>query len=254
LSKQPYLPLYFGDFLAATQEWDGESASLYLTLLGHQWSAGSLPSEREKLARMVRWDQRRFNSCWKLVRSKFDERDGRLYNRRLEEHRVRAEEIASVRAAVGRKGGETTASRRQAIATPIATPIADILLHHPIQSNPEEELNPKNKRALRASAIDPEFGLTPERTEYAKQHLPNVDAPALMEAFRDHHVSRGTVLKDWDAGWRTWVRNALKFGYPMPRPEVKLVKTAPTAEQISQAHRDAADDNLRRLQALGLRP
>ena len=29
--------------------------------------------------------------------------------------------------------------------------------------------------------------------------------------FRDHHWSKGTLMIDWDAGWRTWMRNAATF-------------------------------------------
>jgi len=31
------------------------------------------------------------------------------------------------------------------------------------------------------------------------------------DSFRDHHLAKGTTFKDWDAGWRTWVRNSIKF-------------------------------------------
>lgn len=31
------------------------------------------------------------------------------------------------------------------------------------------------------------------------------------EKFRDHHTARGTTFKNWDAAWRTWVGNSLKF-------------------------------------------
>ena len=32
------------------------------------------------------------------------------------------------------------------------------------------------------------------------------------DQFRNHHLARGTTFKDWDAAWRTWVGNAIKFG------------------------------------------
>ena len=35
--------------------------------------------------------------------------------------------------------------------------------------------------------------------------------------FRDHHHARGTTFKNWDAAWRTWLRNARKFGGSAPR-------------------------------------
>ena len=30
--------------------------------------------------------------------------------------------------------------------------------------------------------------------------------------FRDYHAAKGSVMKDWDAAFRTWMRNSRKFG------------------------------------------
>lgn len=32
-----------------------------------------------------------------------------------------------------------------------------------------------------------------------------------LAAFRDHHTAKGTVFKDWQAAFRNWLRNALKY-------------------------------------------
>ena len=60
-----------------------------------------------------------------------------------------------------------------------------------------------------------DFGLTEDRTAYATERLPKVNAPELLSAFRDYHTNKGTLARDWDASWRTWVRNATSLGYPM---------------------------------------
>lgn len=105
----------------------------------------------------------------------------------------------------------------------------------------------------RASALPTDFGLTPARSEYAAKTLPNVDTTELLAAFCDHHTAKGTVAKDWDATWRTWVRNSLKFGYPMPRPVAAApAKREPTPEQLTEARRRAAAENVRQLERLGL--
>lgn len=33
-----------------------------------------------------------------------------------------------------------------------------------------------------------------------------------LPKFRDHHLQKGTLGKDWNAGFRTWLNNAVKFG------------------------------------------
>lgn len=38
------------------------------------------------------------------------------------------------------------------------------------------------------------------------------DIDAVCEEFRDYHQGRGTLMLDWRAAWRTWVRNQVKWG------------------------------------------
>lgn len=61
-----------------------------------------------------------------------------------------------------------------------------------------------------------------------------VDLRAEWPQFVDHHRSRGSTMKDWDAALRTWIRNARKFNRGAPaangstRPP--LVLPTPPAE------------------------
>lgn len=103
---EPFMPFFVGDFIAATSEWEGEEASLYLTLLGYQWSLGSLPVEPHKLCRLVRWDRKAFDRCWPQVSVKFIQRGDRLVNNRLERHRDKVKELGEKNAASGKKGAE----------------------------------------------------------------------------------------------------------------------------------------------------
>jgi uncharacterized protein YdaU (DUF1376 family) len=123
--REPFLPLFVGDFLGSTGEWSGEEQSLYLLLLAHQWAVGSLPVEADKLARLCRWDRRAFLKCWDTVKAKFTERDGRLFNQRLEEHREHALEVARKRSEIGSKGGSKRAANAKQLLSkcqPIAQP------------------------------------------------------------------------------------------------------------------------------------
>lgn len=94
------------------------------------------------------------------------------------------------------------------------------------------------KRKTKASRIPEDFGITPDRKAYAEKHLPKVDAAALMDAFRDHWAAasgaKATKL-DWDATWRTWVRNANQFGYPtltVHSPQAKQVRYDANGREI----------------------
>jgi uncharacterized protein YdaU (DUF1376 family) len=162
MGREAYMPLFFGDFLAATAEWLGEERALYLLLLGYQWSLGSLPADPEKLCRLVSWDRKLFLKHWPMVATKFQARDGRLVNDRLEQHRARAEEISAKRAAAGAKGGQKTKQMpdrlpEQTESNCLANAFG--LLGHPSNpSNPSKKDSPE--RSLKP--LGGEVGLTPE--------------------------------------------------------------------------------------------
>ncbi len=52
----------------------------------------------------------------------------------------------------------------------------------------------------------------PDQTAVGIAAETGVDLQAELANFLDHHAARGTVFKDWQAGFRTWLRNAVKFG------------------------------------------
>lgn len=42
-----------------------------------------------------------------------------------------------------------------------------------------------------------------------------------LPKFRDHHLQKGTLGKDWNAGFRTWLNNGVKFGTAVKAPSTK---------------------------------
>jgi uncharacterized protein YdaU (DUF1376 family)/ribosome modulation factor len=117
MSREAYLPLYVGDFLASTAEWTGEEQALYALCLAYQWSIGSLPADPEKVRRLVRWDRRTFARAWPQVRTKFPSSDGvRSQNCRLEVVRAHAMEVSRKRAEAGSKGGKAKKINATAVA------------------------------------------------------------------------------------------------------------------------------------------
>ena len=67
-----------------------------------------------------------------------------------------------------------------------------------------------------------------------------------IEAFRDYHLAYGTLMANWDAAWRTWCRNAMKFNRtraPSP-PLLQAIDAADTwgisswASQLPGVERD----------------
>lgn len=59
-----------------------------------------------------------------------------------------------------------------------------------------------------------------------------LDLKAEVEQFRDYHRAKGTTMKDWDAAFRTWLRNAVKWAKPAAsaRPPVSRITHASQLE------------------------
>lgn len=74
----------------------------------------------------------------------------------------------------------------------------------------EPEKNQKVESAKRAAPLPDEFKPDAVGMNYANQH--GIAVAEELENFRDYHLARGLTRKDWQASWRTWCRNAVRFG------------------------------------------
>lgn len=133
------MPLYFGDFLASTAEWSGDEQGLYLLLLGHQWTLGSLPNCPEKLRNLAKMNKVSFGKLWETVAPKFIEKDGRLFNETLESHRSKSLKISEVRSEVGKRGAAARHSKQDGNSHSNCQSFAEANSCHPNQSKPIEE-------------------------------------------------------------------------------------------------------------------
>lgn len=74
----------------------------------------------------------------------------------------------------------------------------------PLVSQPEAP--PEKKRGTQ---VAPNWQPRPE--ERVRAQKAGMDVDFEVEAFRDHHRARGNAYRDWDAAFRTWIRNHVKF-------------------------------------------
>jgi hypothetical protein len=66
------------------------------------------------------------------------------------------------------------------------------------------------KRANRSSRLTSDF--EPNETAVKIASELGVSVSEELPGFIDHHIGRGTTMSDWQAAFRTWIRNAKKFG------------------------------------------
>lgn len=86
------------------------------------------------------------------------------------------------------------------------------------------------------------------------------DVIELVGEFRDYWLKRGEAMADWDAAFRTWVRNAKKFGTcpryyppppppppPLPKRNVDVATTSMLERSLGPANPTNLDEALRLL-------
>ena len=65
------------------------------------------------------------------------------------------------------------------------------------------------------SQFPTDFKLTPELKKYAvAKGIIEHYTDEVFEEFENHHRGKGTVMKDWDRAWYTWVQKAINFNSP----------------------------------------
>lgn len=72
------------------------------------------------------------------------------------------------------------------------------------------------------------MAITANRTRISEDWQPDVGGREFAEArgvpeaeigaFVDHHLARGNLMASWPAAWRTWCRNAVRFGTATGKP------------------------------------
>lgn len=78
----------------------------------------------------------------------------------------------------------------------------------PVVPQPPPEAKPKK----RAVAIPENWVPNEANVDHAlSKNLTYEEIQNEADQFRDYHLARGTTFKDWNAGWRTWVANAIKY-------------------------------------------
>ncbi|MCK5136622.1 MAG: DUF1376 domain-containing protein [Bacteroidales bacterium] len=87
MNKSPAFLLYPRDFLEGTEDMTYEETGMYIRLLCHEWERGYLPADKGRLSRLLRVPLSTLEVPWQILSEKFEEKDGKLFNSRLENER-----------------------------------------------------------------------------------------------------------------------------------------------------------------------
>lgn len=80
----------------------------------------------------------------------------------------------------------------------------------------EDVIGGARAKPKRSSALPPDFQPDEAGVQLASEL--GIDIKLELVKFTDHHLARGTSMKDWQAAWRTWARKAREFQAPRAGP------------------------------------
>ena len=111
MAAMPWFPFYWSQFDQDTAHWSCAEVGLYIRLLGHQWSHGSIPEDKGELMRIAReFDADTFNKCWNKCSNKFPRvAEGVLANRKLSTVILKQTAVSEKRSLAGKKSAEKRA-------------------------------------------------------------------------------------------------------------------------------------------------
>jgi len=90
--KYPWMPLFWGDFLANTMHLSAQEAGAYLFLIAHAWEhEGEIPGDWIRLARIAHVRQNHWKGTWKALEQFFEPLEGESLIRGYSHKRVQLE-------------------------------------------------------------------------------------------------------------------------------------------------------------------
>lgn len=206
MSSWPWFPFYVDDFLASpkVQKMDLDEIGAYVLLLCEQWQEGFVdPGNLPKSLR------RSPKAVAKILNMCFEPTARGWVNLKLDELRQGQDaKSAKAKAAARARWHDANASPEH-MRTHAPSNASQNQSQNQNHTPPSVESASEGGKKKRKAALPPDWRPNEGHHERAKASGLNVELEA--EAFRDHHTAKGSVMLDWDAAFRTWLRNAVKF-------------------------------------------
>lgn len=226
-SKVKFYPFYTGDYTRDTLELDAAEDGIYVRLLNYYYSnERPIPDDRAiSIARVTSEDEIK-KTHWVLSRFfKREQSDGDptgsvWRNERCDLEIKKANKRINAAILNGKKGGRPKKEKPSGLAkqNPTLNPVETQWQTSP-DPDPDLDLDLKKKR----SPLSPPLGDKRKKgTQIADDWKPNTQHQELardlgipilheVEKFRDHALANGRVLKNWNAGFRNWLRQSKDF-------------------------------------------
>lgn len=126
----------------------------------------------------------------------------------------------------GVRGGNNPGKAKRKRETPAATATPAVFELTPDEPKPAKRTKtPPHLRPVDWAPKPAHYKLGEERG------LPTSELEKQREAFKDFHEAKGSLFADWDAAFRTWIRNAGIYGPKGRSPYPGVQRPAPPGER-----------------------
>jgi uncharacterized protein YdaU (DUF1376 family) len=219
--KRAWMPLYVADLITDTQDLNACQFGGYVRLMCHYWVHGGLVGNDLSIRTISGLSSQEWRRFREGIKSKFYMCfEDAWFHKRIEVELQKSDNITKSRKASSLLG----VAARQPLGQPNGRPNSQPEVNHARASSlslSKKDKKPNAKAFVKKARteINVEAKLKEAGREFAVRS--GVDSLAVDEEFaqfRDHHAKLGSVMADWDAAWRTWVRNIKKF--QRVRPEL----------------------------------
>jgi len=159
---------------------------------------------------------------WEIVEGGYQFHDWEQYQPCAETEKAKREETRKARSEAGKLGANArwnSKDKPEPMANGMANAMANAMANGWQNDAPEPEPEPikniiqepdERKTSLKANWEPSEAGI-----EFAKSRAPSLVIADEVQRFKDYNAANGRRMVDWEATWRTWVMNVIRF-----RPEV----------------------------------
>ena len=102
--KDPAFLMYSRNWIQGTASFTPSEKGVYIDLLCHQHQDNGLPISKMRLARLVGLSESEFETIWTTLSEKFYEKEGKLWNKKLESVITGRKDFSEMRSIVGTFG------------------------------------------------------------------------------------------------------------------------------------------------------
>jgi len=227
-----WMPINWADYWRDTGHLSALEHGAYLNLIGAYWTAGGpLVNNVTWLQRLSKCTQKEWLKIGPVVLAFFQEVDGKLTHKRVDEELANSKQRYERRASAGKAGGVAKAKQNPSNATalPEQCHTHTTIVHSPIgETSAKADVGAARPQSKRASGLPEDWTISlKDRQHAASQGLDPQTIANIENHFRDDCRAKGRTSKDWSASWRTWI--AKHIGWygtgPWPRPDASRPKT-----------------------------